>query len=141
MRHAWSIGLAVLVLGCFGPERPASFWAEQIDRTNLIPDPNVRALTLERTAESAAYAGDAIAAKYALAQLGNGPQRDELVSRCVGHLAVRDPNAARLLAREIDDRERRKEVLTNLDRKTEDDAPRATALTTPANPQGSASSR
>jgi hypothetical protein len=134
MRRAWFVGV-VLAAGCLGPERPTDFWAEQIDRTGAIPDPNVRAGALEKIAESAAYAGDAVAARYALARLGNGPQRDELVARCVGHLAGRDPAAARSLAREIDDRDRRNQVLATLEAKSEEKAsPRTDATAPPIDP-------
>ncbi len=133
MRQAYIIGV-VLAAGCLGPERPTEFWAEQIDRTGAIPDPNVRAGALEKIAESAAYAGDAVATRYALDRLGNGPQRDELVARCVGHLAGRDPAAARSLAREIDNRDRRGQVLAKLDEKPQDKTPRADATAPPTDP-------
>jgi hypothetical protein len=128
MRRYYVVGV-VLAAGCLGPERPTEFWAEQIDRTSAIPNPNVRASTLEKIAESAAYGGDAVAARYALERLGNGRQRDEVVARCVDHLAGRDPAAARSLAREIDNRDRRGQVLAKLDEKSQDKAPRADAIT------------
>ncbi len=120
MRRTWVVGVAVLAAGCLGPDRPTEFWAGQIERTDAIPDLNTRGATLEQIAESAAYAGDVTATKYALARLGNGPQRDELIVRCVSHLAAKDQAAARSVAEEIDDRAKRQEALAKLETKPEE---------------------
>ena len=132
MRRAWAVGV-VLSVGCQGLERPNDHWMTQIESANSIPDLNGRGSRLAMITESAAYGGDPVAARYALAQLGAGPQRDELAARCVSLFAARDPEAARSFVREIDDPDVRSQALARLDDKPKDETPRPDATQTGAN--------
>jgi hypothetical protein len=126
MRRAWAVG-AVLAVGCQGLERPNDHWMMQIETANATPDLNDRGGRLAMITESAAYGGDPVAARYALAQLGNGPQRDELAARCAGLFAARDPEAARLFVREIDDPDVRSQALARLEDKPRNETPQPNA--------------
>ncbi|HET6575153.1 MAG TPA: hypothetical protein VFG68_16215 [Fimbriiglobus sp.] len=136
MRRTWIIGV-MLAVGCQGLERPNELWMTQINAANSLPDPNARGSTLARIAESAAYGGDAVATRYALSQLGDGPQRDELAAECAVHLAVQDREAARSLVREIGDPGKRDATLARLDGKAKDNASKSdTSQADPVRPAG-----
>ncbi len=136
MRRTWIIGV-MLAVGCQGLERPNELWMTQINAANALPDPNSRGSTLARIAESAANGGDAVATRYALSQLGDGPQRDELAAECAVHLAVQDREAARSLVREIGNPDKRSETLARLDKSAENKGQQTDAAPTdPGRPVG-----
>ena len=124
MRRAWMLATA-LAIGCQGLERPNGHWMQQINSANEIPDLDLRGGTLERVVESASYSGDLVAARYSLAQLGDGPQRDELAARCALLLANHDPEKGRAFVEEIDDSTLRTETLAKLDKSNQKETPQA----------------
>lgn len=142
MRRAWIV-TAVLVVGCQGLEQPNAHWMQQINSANEIPDLDIRGGTLERVVESASYTGDVVAARYALAQLGNGPQRDELAARCVLLLASHSPEKGREFAEEIDDATLQNETLVKLDEGGKEEQPATVepGLSPPANSDATSESK
>jgi hypothetical protein len=107
---------AVPVVGCFGPGRPDSKWADQIDAAERVPNPSSRANTVGTLAQSAAYDGDPAAVRYALDRLDPGPKSDQVIAACVAQLAHNDKAEAKKIAGRIGDEKLRTEVRAKLDK-------------------------
>ena len=110
--------LVVLVslVGCLGPGRPNSRWADQVDAAMQIPSPQGRSNTLGTLAQSAAYDNDPASVRYALDRMDPNPRNDQIVAACVAQLAQKDRDEARRIANRIADEGKRAEVVGKLDK-------------------------
>ncbi len=108
--------VAVPLAGCFGPGRPDSQWATQVDSAMRIPNPQSRSNTIGTLAQTAAYDGDPASVRYALDRLDPGPKSDQIIAACVAQLAQKDKTEARRIAGRIGDETKRAEALAKLDK-------------------------
>jgi hypothetical protein len=104
----------VSLVGCLGPGRPDSRWADQVDTAMQIPSPQARSNTLGTLAQSAAYDNDPASVRYALDRMDPSPKNDQIVAACVAQLAQKDKDQARRIANRIGDEARRAEVVGKL---------------------------